>query len=108
MGMTEADAMTLLDGLGVHGMRVVADMREWVADCAWVEIEDEDDLAALTEYEIIRGVQRHYSGGVAAFVATCDYLKCQGCGEWLPGVFGGRAHRCDQWRPMVEPRRKIA
>lgn len=45
-------------------------MRDWIADCVWRDLSPED-IEELTDDEIIRGVDQHYQGGVAAFVATC-------------------------------------
>ena len=41
-------------------------MREWVSDCVWV---DGDDLDELGDAVIVRGVSRHYCGGVGQFIA---------------------------------------
>jgi hypothetical protein len=41
-------------------------MRAWIAECAWQE--DNETLAALTDAQIIRGIARHYAGGVEAFL----------------------------------------
>jgi len=40
-------------------------MREWAADCQWI---DGDSLDDYTDEQIIRGVARHYHGGVAQFM----------------------------------------
>ena len=44
-------------------------MREahgWVADCRW-----QDETDHLTDEQIRAGINRHYSGGWAAFAADC-------------------------------------
>lgn len=46
-------------------------MRGWISDCTWDDLDD-DEIAELPETVIIRGVQRHYSGGVAQFLADKD------------------------------------
>lgn len=43
-------------------------MRAWIADCVWFDLDD-DDIDELTDADIVRGVSRHYCGGVAGFVA---------------------------------------
>lgn len=43
--------------------------RSWAADCEW--IEDGDDIADLTDLQVVAGVQVHYAGGWAAFRETC-------------------------------------
>ena len=45
----------------------IAAMREWVADCSWGDM-DEESLAELTDEQIIRGVNKHYDGGIRAFL----------------------------------------
>jgi hypothetical protein len=42
----------------------LADARAWVADCTWL-----DDTSGLGDAAIVAGVQRHYEGGWAAFLA---------------------------------------
>lgn len=42
-------------------------MRDWVSECVWLDIEPED-VAELTERQIVRGIERHYVGGVEAFL----------------------------------------
>ena len=39
-------------------------MREWAADCSWLDADELDDY---TDAQILRGVDRHYAGGVAQF-----------------------------------------
>jgi len=45
----------------------LAQARDWVADCQWVESAEE--LAELSDAAIVRGVDRHYEGGWPQFVA---------------------------------------
>jgi hypothetical protein len=47
---------------------VLAEMRAWIGDCVWSDL-DQDDIAELTDRQIINGVRRHYSGGVHQFIA---------------------------------------
>jgi hypothetical protein len=49
------------------------EMRGWVADCVWADI-DPADVADLPRSVIVRGVARHYEGGVRAFIADCEEL----------------------------------
>jgi hypothetical protein len=42
-------------------------MRDWVSECVWLDIEPED-VAELTERQIVQGIERHYVGGVEAFL----------------------------------------
>jgi len=41
-------------------------MREWIADCDWRE--SSGHLESLTSEQVKRGIERHYSGGVAEFL----------------------------------------
>jgi hypothetical protein len=45
---------------------IVQAMREWLAECTWADLEPED-IADLTDAEVIAGVERHYSGGCHQF-----------------------------------------
>lgn len=49
-------------------------MKDWVKDCNWRETEDDDDsnsfVDSLSDEQIIRGVEKHYDGGVAGFLAA--------------------------------------
>lgn len=42
--------------------------REWLADCEWADVYRED-FATLPPRTVAYGVQRHYEGGWAQFVA---------------------------------------
>ena len=41
------------------------DLRDGVADGAWRDVDDADDLTAA---EIVRGIEHSYGGGVAQFL----------------------------------------
>ena len=51
-------------------MDVYSEARAWIADCTWA---DEVDVASLTDDQVKRGVQRHYDGGWAGFIADGGY-----------------------------------
>jgi hypothetical protein len=40
--------------------------RTWVAECDWADLDDED-VAELTDEEIVDGIEAHYEGGVEQF-----------------------------------------
>lgn len=46
---------------------VIQAMREWVRDCEWGDV-DEDDIEDLDDLTIVRGVDRHYEGGILGFI----------------------------------------
>lgn len=52
---------------------ILSDMRAWVMDCEWI-----DDPSELPSSEIARGVERHYEGGIASFIA--HMASCDSCG----------------------------
>lgn len=43
-------------------------MRSWASEC---EFLDADFLEDYTDHQIIRGIRKHYAGGVPAFLETC-------------------------------------
>ena len=40
----------------------LAEARAWIADCQWA-----DDTDGLTDSQVIRGIARHYAGGIVQF-----------------------------------------
>lgn len=46
----------------------IADMRDWLADCAWADMTPED-FDDLNDAEVEAGIKQHYAGGVAQFLA---------------------------------------
>jgi len=46
---------------------LVAEARQWILDCEWADV-DGDSVAELSAREVLRGVARHYEGGLAQFV----------------------------------------
>ena len=46
-------------------------MREWVSECQWGDLGD-GDIDELSDEQILRGVQRSYSGGIAQFIRDFD------------------------------------
>ena len=48
--------------------------RAWIKDClgTWRDLESEDDVDECSDREIERGVERHYSGGIAQFCFDHD------------------------------------
>lgn len=48
---------------------LIREARGWIADNAWENIGP-DDVADLTDAQVITGIRRYYEGGWAAFVAA--------------------------------------
>lgn len=51
---------------------VLGDMRGWLMDCEWRDIDCED-IAELDAAHIVGAVARHYEGGVAQFMRDAGY-----------------------------------
>lgn len=49
--------------MAVDRAELVAEARAWVSDCVWRE--DPEEIAEMSDEEILRGVDRAYEGGVA-------------------------------------------
>lgn len=43
--------------------------REWLAECVWPDVEPEE-FATLPELAIVRGIARHWDGGIEDFKRT--------------------------------------
>lgn len=48
--------------------------RNWLSDCEWRDV-DADDIYAMPADVIHRAVQRHYDGGLEAFVLATGYRE---------------------------------
>ncbi len=55
-------------------------MREWVSECAGSWVEDEEEIEEMSDMQIVRGVQRHFDGGLDAFMVA-SFPDCPNCGE---------------------------
>ncbi len=50
---------------------ILEDMRAWASDCEWRESDDEEfNPWKLSDTDIIRGIEKHFGGGLIAFVET--------------------------------------
>ena len=47
--------------------RVLDEMRGWLSDCEWADV-DAEDIAAMPAERIIAAVRRHFDGGVVGFL----------------------------------------
>ena len=47
---------------------VIAEMRNWLSDCMWADMEPED-FDALTDDQVRAGVARFYNGGTWQFMS---------------------------------------
>lgn len=55
---------------------LVNEMRGWIKDCQWGDLE-EDEVDSLTDEELIRGICRNYSGGINQFILDNDIIEEQ-------------------------------
>jgi hypothetical protein len=46
---------------------LLREARRWIADNAWADISDEDDVAGLTDAQVRAGIEAHVDGGWAQF-----------------------------------------
>ena len=47
--------------------------REWLADCTWPDVEDSEEFwTEFSDEQIERGIERHFGGGLKAFIETCN------------------------------------
>ena len=46
--------------------------REWLKDCSWADMEDED-FDDLPDEKIKAGINNYYAGGIPEFLRTCNY-----------------------------------
>jgi hypothetical protein len=61
LGLTHASSITPL----THHER--EQTRGGIADCAWADLTERDDIDALSDAELVRGIERHCDGGWRAF-----------------------------------------
>lgn len=47
--------------------------RDWIKDCDWADIEDDEDVDDLTDKEVENGIKKFYDGGITSFKKDCIY-----------------------------------
>lgn len=45
--------------------QIIKDARDWVEDCQW---DDQESIGSYGDFQILRGVDRHYDGGLSQFL----------------------------------------
>lgn len=50
-----------------YSTETITTMRDWVKDCQWNDL-DADDIDELTPFEILKGIEQNYDGGIKAFI----------------------------------------
>jgi hypothetical protein len=61
------------NGLTVTARELVSEMRAWLSDCEWQDV-DNDEIAAMPDSVIVRAVETHYEGGVTQFKRDSLYV----------------------------------
>lgn len=51
-----------------YSAEVITAMREWISDCQWLDLEPAE-IAKLTPFEVLAGIERNVDGGIADFIA---------------------------------------
>jgi hypothetical protein len=46
----------------------IVEMRAWIADCGFMDLEMIGGVDELSDDEVIAGVSRHYGGGLEQFI----------------------------------------
>lgn len=90
--------------------RVIEDMRSWIADCPWGDLEGQD-VSELSAIEVVGGVRRFYEGGLVQFLSDACYdfgtLAGAAASRALVQTCRGVAHdyggRRDSTGEVVEP-----
>lgn len=44
---------------------------EWIMECSWNDIHDESDVVALSDDQLIKGLNKNYAGGLEQFIQDC-------------------------------------
>ena len=50
---------------------IIKTMRDWISDCSWLDL-DGSEVDSLSDEEVLRGVQKHFDGGIKEFIRTCN------------------------------------
>lgn len=48
--------------------------RDWIKDCDWADIEDDQDVDELTDKQVEKAVRRFYDGGISNFKKDCIHF----------------------------------
>ena len=64
-----ADAQAYASSLLEIQSGLVTAAREWLSDCEWRDV-DAEDIRAMSAARILRAVELHYDGGLAAFAQS--------------------------------------
>jgi hypothetical protein len=54
----------------IYSAEEIAEMRNWVKDCEWGEQFEDEEIDDLPVAVLIRGIRRHYDGGMVGFLVA--------------------------------------
>lgn len=46
----------------------IKEMREWLKECQWADIEDNSEIDEFSDLRIVKAVERHADGGLTEFI----------------------------------------
>ena len=46
--------------------------RDWIKDCSWREDFEPEEVDEMTDQDVIKGISKHYCGGLDEFKRSCD------------------------------------
>ena len=77
---------------------IIKQMRDWIADCQWDDLPDEDAVNDLSDEEVLKGVQQNYDGGIR------DFLRGSHSNAQVPvGYKESLNESSDRWNPHPKP-----
>lgn len=47
---------------------IIKQMRDWIKDCQWQDLPDEESVDELSDEEVLKGIQTNYDGGIIDFL----------------------------------------
>ena len=50
-----------------YSAELVESARGWILDCVWGDL-DEDEIRSLPATTVMRGIEKHYEGGIVQFI----------------------------------------
>ncbi len=57
-------------------MTIYDEMRDWLLECSPDE-DEEEFIHELTNFQLVRCIEKNFSGGLNEFLACCNYVQSQ-------------------------------
>jgi hypothetical protein len=51
---------------------IIKEMREWIKECQWSDLPDDEAKDELSDEEVLRGIQNGYEGGIRQFIRNSN------------------------------------